>query len=234
MIKLLTFAPAFGVSTPTPFGLKVETYLRLAKIPYEFVPTQDPRGMPKKKLPMIVDEGESICDSGFILAHLVKKYGDTLDATLTDAERGVGHAVRRMLEEGTYFTGMYARWMEPETWAIVKQAFFGKMPFPVRQILPGVLHKGVKRMLWEQGTGRHSRDEIYTLARADFDAVSRVLGDKPWLLGDRPSSYDATVYAFLAQSLFVSLDSPIKAHVQSRKNLVDYAERVRSEYFPKA
>ena len=231
MLKLLTFPPAFGLSTPTPFGLKVEAYLRFAKIPYELVPTPDPRSAPKKKLPMIVDDGASICDSAFILAHLAKKYGDTLDANLTDEQRGVGHAVRRMLEEATYFTGMYSRWMEPETWAVAKQAFFGKMPFPMRAILPSVLHQTVKKTLWAQGTGRHTRDEIYALARDDWDSVARVLDGKPWLLGDAPTSYDATVYAFLAQALFVPFDSPTKAHLQAKANLFGYANRIRAEYF---
>jgi len=37
MIKLYQFHPAWGLPNPSPFCMKVETYLRMAGLPYEGV-----------------------------------------------------------------------------------------------------------------------------------------------------------------------------------------------------
>ncbi len=42
-------------------------------------------------------------------------------------------------------------------------------------------------MLRAQGTGRHSREEIYAQGKADLDAVATLLGDQPFMLGTEPT-----------------------------------------------
>ena len=71
-----------------------------------------PRAAPTKKIPYIDDGGTIIGDSGLIVDHLKKKYGDALDAKLTADQRALGHLLRRTLEESLYFVGLYARWVE--------------------------------------------------------------------------------------------------------------------------
>jgi len=63
------------------------------------------------------------------------------------------------------------------------------------------------------------------LGAADF------LGDKPFFLGARPSSLDATAYAFLANILWVPLESPLKAHAQTYPQLAAYCARMREKYY---
>ena len=41
MIKLYQFAPAFGLPNASPFCMKMETYLRMAGLPYELVNSGD-------------------------------------------------------------------------------------------------------------------------------------------------------------------------------------------------
>jgi Glutathione S-transferase N-terminal domain len=48
MVTLYKFIPAWGLPDLSPFCVKLETYLRLAKIPYE-TQVGDPRKAPKKK-----------------------------------------------------------------------------------------------------------------------------------------------------------------------------------------
>ena len=51
MIVLQKFGPHFGVPDPSPFVLKLETFLRLTKIDYEEELLFDLRKTPKGKLP---------------------------------------------------------------------------------------------------------------------------------------------------------------------------------------
>ncbi len=73
MIKLFCFGPHFGVADPSPFVLKVATYMKMAGI--EFESHADIRNLqraPKGKLPYIEDDGELVADSFFIIKHLEK------------------------------------------------------------------------------------------------------------------------------------------------------------------
>jgi glutathione S-transferase len=71
-IKLFQFPRMFGIPNVSPFCCKLETWLRIAKVPYEVVDTPDPRKGPKGKLPFIEDGGVRIADSSLIVDYLVK------------------------------------------------------------------------------------------------------------------------------------------------------------------
>jgi hypothetical protein len=58
----------FEIPNLSPFCCKLETWLRIAGIPYEVVDTSDPRKGPKGKVPFIEDAGQRIGDSSFIVA----------------------------------------------------------------------------------------------------------------------------------------------------------------------
>ena len=231
MIELYNFQPAYGLPSASPFVLKVETYLRMTGIPFKMVVKNDPRKAPKQKLPVILDEGREIPDSGAIIAHLKKKYGDPLDEKLDARQRGIAHAVRRMLEESTYFVFVYARWVHAPGWAITREVFFGKMPALVRAFLPGMLQKNIKKTLHGQGTGRHTHDEIMALGKADLDAFSQILGDSAYLLGNEPTSIDAVGYGFMAQLMYTPFEDEVVTYAKTLKNVVAYTNRIRDRYY---
>jgi glutathione S-transferase len=48
-----------------------------------------------------------------------------------------------------------------------------------------------------QGLGRHSEADINHLIDEELAALSQMLGDKAFLLGQRPCAADATAFGFL-------------------------------------
>jgi glutathione S-transferase len=233
MITLHQFGPAFTLRTASPFGLKLEAYLRLAGIPYRVEPfAGNPGKAPKGKIPYITDDdGRQMGDSGLIIEHLVKKHGDTLDAHLTPAERAVGHALRRMTEEGLYFAILYSRWIDDAGFAVIGPVFFAAMPAPLRPAVGMLVRRNMRNTLKAQGTGRHTREQIYALGNADLQALSDALGDKPFFLGDKPTSYDAAIYGTLHNLMKVPTGTPLTAFACALPNLVAYCERVTKRCF---
>lgn len=59
MIELHSFGPAFGLPDPSPFCIKAELLLKLSGLPYQRVIGNLQRA-PKRKLPVIVDDGATI------------------------------------------------------------------------------------------------------------------------------------------------------------------------------
>ena len=231
MIKLYQFNPAWGLPNPSPFCMKVETYLRMVGLPYEVINGVLPFKAPKKKLPYIEDGTQVIADSGFILKYLKQTYGDKLDENLSDHERASAHALNRLFEESLYWVVLYCRWIEESIYLESRRVFLGTIPPIMRELVAGRVRKGIRKTLYAQGMGRHGRDEIYEIGKADLTAVSVWLGEKPFFMGATATSVDASAYSFLANILVPPLKSPLQDHGKSLPNLWAYCERMKTRYY---
>jgi glutathione S-transferase len=230
MVTLHQLPGEWGLSSVSPFCIKLEAYLRMAGVPFENA-FGDPRKAPRKKVPWIVDGGRTIADTRLIIDYLKKTYGDPLDARLDAPTKSRGHALTRMLEEATYFAMVHVRWADDAGWAEYKKFFRPFLPPVVGAPILGMIRRDMMALLHAQGSGRHAPEDLYEIAAADFEAVSAELGDKPYLFGDEPTSYDATAYGFVASVLGFPVDSALKRRVAAFANLVAYRARVESRYF---
>jgi glutathione S-transferase len=82
------------------------------------------------------------------------------------------------------------------------------------------------------GMGRHTAPEIYAIGQRDITALADFLGSKRYFLGELPCSLDATAYAFLANLLWVPIESPLKQHTRQYPQLEAYCQRMRDQYYP--
>jgi glutathione S-transferase len=230
-VTLYQFPTAFGLPNVSPFCMKVETYLRMAGIPYALRYGMYQLRAPKKKLPYIDDGGRIVADSHLIIDYLKSAYGDRLDAALNPDQRALGTAILRLLEDSLYWVLLYARWIDETGWPMTRQAFFGALPVPLRWFVPGLARRGLAQQLHAQGTGRHTAEDIYAIGSADIAALALLLGDQSYFLGAEPSSVDAAAYAFLANILDVPLDQPLRQAARAQPNLSAYCARMRARYY---
>ncbi len=233
MITLYQFAPSWGIPNLGQFNVKIETYLRMTDLPYLVVETLPLKG-PKGKLPYIDDDGHKISDSRFIIEHLKEKYGNPLDKDLSAEQHAIMTAMQRLFEEHLYWVGMYARWQyTDENWQTTKKATFGVLPPIIRDIAAMVYKRLIiSKQIYGQGMGRHKQDEIFHLGKVDLDAVSAFLADKPYFMGDKPTSLDASAFGILINTVRGPIESPVKEHGKTKQNLTDFCDRMMAEFFP--
>ncbi len=234
MITLHQFPPALGLPNASPFCLKLELYLRMAGLAYRNRYTLDLHRAPKGKLPWIDDDGTVMADTGLIIDYLKRTHGDPLDRGLTPPQRATALAITRLCEEHLYWTLLHDRWIADAGWALTRPGFFGAMPWPLRAIVPLVARRGIRAELRGHGMGRHTPQQIHALGIADVDALAALLGDRDYFLGDQATTVDAMAAAFLANILFVPLETPIRQAAQGHANLVAYCRRMAARYFPEA
>jgi glutathione S-transferase len=231
VIKLIKFHPAFGLPDPSPFVVKVMLLLKMAGLAYETESVNNPGRGPKGKLPAIEDAGEAIGDSELIRWHIEKKYGFDFDRGLSPAARATAHAFARMIEERLYWVMVYGRWIEPAGWALTRATFFGVLPPVVRQVVPALIQRKVRRTLHAQGIGRHAPGDIYRLGVLDAQAIAAGLADRPYFMGAEPTGADCTVYPFVSGALDPPFENPVKAEMAKHQNLVAYAARMKAKFF---
>lgn len=232
MLILHTFGPNLGMPDPSPFVLKVHTFLRMSGIEYEAKPgLGNISKAPKGKLPFITHDGKVIADSQFIFEYCNQVFGDKLDEHLSDEQKAIAYLITKSLDENLYFPLIYSRWVSDESWPTIKQAFFSKFPMPLRLIVPNIARKKAADSIYKQGTSRHSEEEIKNICRKSFQALSDLIGGKQYIFGEQPSSLDATTYAFLAEFILSDLDNSFNRVAKEYPVLVKYCERICSKYF---
>ncbi len=236
MLTIHKFGPAFGLPDLSPFVVKLETWLRLAGLPYR-TESGDLRKAPKKKLPYASDGDRLIPDSSQIIDYLIEKHGDPLnDGRFGPKERALGRALKSLFESELYFVLVYLRSWNDDDFEILRPKLaevIGSTGVP-RFALPmitSIAQRQSRSQLAAQGIGRHAREEVYATGRSLVDAAAELLGEKRFFLDEAPSTIDATAYGMLAPLLFAPFDNPVKARALERTNLVAYCERLREQHW---
>lgn len=231
MIKLYQFPSYWGMPSPSPFCMKVETYLKMQGLAYEPVYVSDPTKGPKGKLPYIEIESELIADSHVIIDTLESRQARPLDEHLSQAQKATSLIIKRMLDEHFFWIILYSRWVPEKNWKIIKTTFFSKSSWLIRKYISKAIRKRVLRSLRLQGLGLHRSEEIYGMGDVDLQALSTLLGDDLYFFGGKASTLDACAYAFLAAIMHAPIESPLKRHALKYRNLVALCERIDAQYF---
>jgi glutathione S-transferase len=230
-IKLFQFPRMFAIPNLSPFCSKMETWLRIAAIPYEVVETTDPRKGPRGKLPFIEDDGVRIADSSLIIEHLTKSRGVDPDAWLDARQRAVALVVQRTLEEHYAFVLAYTHLVRAEGLGHTRSRF-DAVPAIVRPLVERLVTRAVKKILWFQGTLRRDEAEIMAAAVRDWTAILELMSEGPYFFGTKASSVDAIVFATLATTVLTPVESPVREFLRSEPRLTAYVEGMRARYFP--
>ena len=231
MITLYGFGQGFGLPEKSPFVTKTEVQLKMAGLSYRKERAMPPAS-PKGQLPYIDDEAHSIADSTFIRAHVERKYGFDFDAGLDRQQRAQAWAFERMIEHHVYWALIGARWVNPENFAKGPTHFFDGAPEHVREKLREDAQFRVAENYLLSGLGRHAPDDDVDLALRSLFALSVQLGDKPFLMGERPCGTDATAFGAIAGILTPFFDSKLREEVEQFENLVAYVDRMMQQYYP--
>lgn len=224
MITLHQYPAAFGVSSLSPFCIKVEFFLKLAGLTYNVKDERNPARGPKGKMPFLTDAQEKIADSNFIFDHLIKKYSlQHLEVTDRKAE---ALAYKTMIEESLYFILLYSRWIDPDGYKEILKEFTPLFPPFIGKPFLNFLRSRLKKQAFAQGIARHGYSEVYQIGKKQIEALAEALGSNDFFFEHRVTTFDATCYSFLTTILKQPIASPLQNAVREQANLCRYVERL--------
>ena len=160
---------------------------------------------------------------------LVNNAGITQDARL---QKMTIEQFDRMIDEHTYWTAVIQpRWRETANWEIYLRIIAGTPDVPpaLRAFADDFRFRILNEFM-NGGWGRLSADALYTRARADIDALSDFLGDKPFFMGEQPRWVDAPVLSILRHVIDTPFSFDTKDYAAGKKNLVAYMGRMKDRF----
>ena len=233
----------------SPSALKLETYLKICGVEFEtvyFEQHQMKGCASNKKVPWIhwneVNGGQPMGDTTLILNELMKHNPDkyNLDQHLSKEEYAIGVAIKTMLEESTYFTGVIqSRWVDEKQFSTVTvPTYFDDMfsTFPM-SLLKGVVTNQIRKKIIRDAQGHGTANtlsdkQVQEKFLMELQAVSDYLGTtKKYIMGDQVTSFDATVFAYMAILIQGKWNHPCNEAVRSCDNIQKYVNRMQNEFW---
>src|SRR5262249_25411084 len=82
------------------------------------------------------------------------------------------------------------------------------------------------RRYYYQGIGRFAPTAAYARGLADLQVLADLVPPRDYMFGPEPTSIDASIYGFIANIHFYSIETPLKKFVTSRSNLVRHCTAI--------
>jgi glutathione S-transferase len=224
LLTLYSYPALFGVADNNGYGLKVFAFLKLAGVPFIHRHTFEASQAPRQQLPYIVEDGEALGDSDEIIAHLIRRFGLTIDAGLSAAQHDTAHLIGRMLDD-LYWVMSYSRWKDEEFWPSFRDALRREHPSVTDEGLQKARQYNSQRYYY-QGIGRLAPAAAYARGLADLRVLADLVPARDYMFGPKPTSIDASIYGFIANIWFYSIETPLKKLVTSRSNLVRHCTAI--------
>lgn len=222
-VLLYQHPPWNFIPSPLPACIKVETYCRMMKIPYENVYKTGT----DQKLPYLEYQGETKKHN--LLSFLNSKFEVDADANLSDKDKACSRAFQCMVEENTFWSLMYYRWVD--NFAETKKYFKG-LDVVRKNVRPKLDQGKCVKCLEAHEIGKHNKEEIYAIGEKDLRALSSFLDDKEFFMGSDPSTIDCTMFGLLSCLLYTAESSPLaKVVKEDLKNLVDFCDRMKLNFW---
>ncbi|KAK3095853.1 hypothetical protein FSP39_020029 [Pinctada imbricata] len=163
------------------------------------------------------------------MEYLKEERGINLNSHLTESQTAVARAFQKMTEENLYWT--------------MCLEMFGEDTTAVESVIPyrGVklwftlwfLRRVIQKETWGHGIGRHTPDEVWSIAVGDMTAISDFLGEKKFFMGDEPCEVDCAMFGMLTM---IICNMPTSKHERFLKdnlqNLEAYFERMKARFWP--
>ncbi|GAB1608544.1 failed axon connections homolog [Argonauta hians] len=208
----------------SPFTIKLETFVRMAKLPFQVEYTMEMSS--KQKMPWISYNDEVITDSQFIIEYLNKKFDLDFNSKLTDVEKAIARAMQKMMEENLYWALVNLRWVHGNDYT--------RKIIPMSRLTYWFIKRKLKKVTYCQGVGRHSVPEINEIVLGDLKALSDFIGTKKFLMGDTLCETDCAIFGMLAYSRQMPDNCILKTIIADDlfPNLTAYFERIKGMFWP--
>jgi len=222
-VLLYQHPPWNFIPSPLPACIKVETYCRMMKIPYENVY----KAGTDQKLPYLEYQGETKKHN--LLGFLNSKFEVDADANLSEKDKACSRAFQCMAEENTFWSLMYYRWVD--NFSETKKYFKG-LDVVRKNVRPKLDQGKCVKCLEAHEIGKHNKEEIYAIGEKDLRAMSAFLDDKEFFMGSDPSTIDCTMFGLLSCLLHTAESSPLaKVIKEDLKNLGDFCDRMKLNFW---
>ena len=212
----------------SPFVLKVDRALKLAKLPFSHERVDFPRIAklnPKGQLPVLLVDAEVVSDSTTILQRIEQLAPGSLNAGLDGSRLAEAWLWEELADTALYPQVLATRWADARGWPVARQAFFAGFPPVARDLIAGFVRRKTLSGLVARDFTRGGLAECETRLFRVLDQLEQRAPKTGFWLGEAPSVADLSLFAQL-HSLRLPETAFRASDIATRKNLSAWLDRV--------
>uniref|UniRef100_A0AC34Q937 Uncharacterized protein n=1 Tax=Panagrolaimus sp. JU765 TaxID=591449 RepID=A0AC34Q937_9BILA len=234
VVYLVQMPRAGAIPSISPFCLKLETWLRIAEVPYHNISNDFTHLSYKGQIPFVELNGRQIADTNYIISEIGRIFNINLDKFLSEIEWANAIAYQVMIENsllwGIYYFQSINNNFLATTDGIINH-FVGVKRFIFKTFTLGQKRRNMAAKCKAMGIGRDTSSEVENAFKKQLNSLSIFLGNKKFLMGDHATTVDAVMFAVLANYYYLPLSKTLKNFIEEKENLMDYVRRMREEYW---
>ncbi|XGW17127.1 hypothetical protein V3C99_002049 [Haemonchus contortus] len=234
-VYLYQFPRSKTIPNLSPYCLKVETFLKINKIPYEVCPLKMGRSR-YGLLPFIELNGEHIADSEIIIDRLKDHF--KVKPLASPRDEAIARTIEKTVQHHTAPVVYRFKMVEDPNDGFCSTVLqvIGCPAVLQSTVLPlaaWFMRLKVSRRI-AAAIGQFPIEEFKNFLRKDLDTYRDLLDDKKFLFGDEVSSADCAVFSQLGAVLYIPPNNYVKEVLREKyPELTNYCDRVRDTVFGK-
>ncbi|CAB3244932.1 unnamed protein product [Arctia plantaginis] len=235
-IELDIWRGEWGLASIDLECLKVLTYMKFIGVPVRVREANNPFFTPKGRLPVMRDGRKLLTNFEEVVEHLKSLHYST-DVHLNTKQAAEASAFTQYLGEKLYPAYQYAWWVDEKNYCDLTRPTYAKaLSIPFNFYYPSRYQNAAKEMIdalyGEHTDLREIERTLYSEAEKCLKTLSDRLGESEYFFGNRPSSFDATVFAYLAPLVKAPFPNPTLSNfVKGIANLTRFVARINQKNF---
>ncbi|XP_050679408.1 metaxin-1 isoform X2 [Leptidea sinapis] len=235
-IELDVWRGEWGLASIDLECLKVLTYMKFIGVPVRVREVTNPFFTPKGKLPVMRD-GRNVLTSFEEVVDYLKSLHYSTDVHLNVKQAAEASAFTQYLRDKLYPAYQFAWWVDEKNYNEVTRPTYAKaLQIPFNFYYPSKYQNIAKEMI-DALYGEHTdlkevEKTIYSEAEKCLKTLSDRLGESEYFFSNRPSSFDAIVFAYLVPLVKAPFPNTTLAnHVKGIANLSRFVARINQKNF---
>ncbi|XP_041980382.1 metaxin-1 isoform X2 [Aricia agestis] len=235
-IELDIWRGEWGLASIDLECLKVLTYMKFIGVPVKVREVSNPFFTPKGTLPVVRDGRKVLTNFEEVVDYLKTLHYST-DLHLNTKQAAEASAFTQYLKDKLYPAYQYCWWVDEKNYGDLTRPTYAKaLQLPFNFYYPSRYQNAAKDMI-EALFGEHA--DLREIERTAFleaekclKTLSDRLGESEYFFGNRPTSFDAVVFAYLAPLVKAPFPNPTLAnHVKAINNLSRFVARISQKNF---
>ncbi|XP_011554316.3 metaxin-1 isoform X1 [Plutella xylostella] len=240
-IELDIWRGDWGLASIDVECLKILTYMKFIGVPVRVRECKSPFFTPKGTFPVMRDGSTVLTNFEAVVEHLKTLVRENqhynTDVHLDSKLEAEASAFTQYLREKLYPALQYAWWVDEKNYSELTRPTYAKaLSLPFNFYYPSKFQSSAQEMV-DALYGEHAdlkdvERTIYSEAEKCLKTLSDRLGESEYFFGNRPSTFDATVFAYLAPLVKAPFPNPtLSNHVKGIANLSRYVARINQKNF---
>lgn len=226
-MQCFLYQSAYGIIDINPYAMKVALLLKINHIPHQLIYQPYQNQSPTGLLPYIIDGDVILADSSAIVDYLRQQYGLSSDKVIDENTAYTWRQLEQLCENDLYPIIVHSRMLDPSGLAVMTSNKTITEVLNSKESIEIVQNK-MQQLINASSISQFTQEQRYLRGLDILYTIENTIHKgTPWL-DHKPSTYDATVYAFLENIQAIPLPNIMNKYLHESSIFHDYLTKVKS------